>query len=343
MATLSFVVMPTLPRLPLRLPSSVDTFSTFVNGRRVLTGDPAPELVRDPGDRRGSLLIPCSYGMQALHLHARASGWEMKTTGRGRPLARQTAAFLERMTPTYDPAVNTQEDSRTVVLDQRDIHPQLIPGRRWYKRRGVAAVASPGTSNHGFRSADDTALELDGDPDAEGVTEAFIRWLIPLAHQFGWTWELQSEPWHLSWIAGDDIPPLAQAILKKNGIPFPGGSIVADKFEFTQRRLYDSRDDLTNGKVGPEPLTLPVLNLPENVIGLGLNVTVTETEQAGWVAIWPDGEHPGTSLQNWTGPGATVANYTNVALGPGDTFMIMVGGGGGEAHVIIDIVGHWLS
>lgn len=337
--------MPTFPRLPLKLPSSVDTFSTFVNGRRVLTGDPAPELVRDPGDRRGSLLIPCSYGMQALHLHAAASGWVMKTTGRGRPLARQTAAFLERMTPSFDSSINTADDSRTVVLDQRHIHPQLIPGKRWYKRKGLAAVASPGTSNHGFRSADDIALELDGDPDAEGVTEAFIRWLVPIAHLFGWTWELQSEAWHLSWIAGDEIPPFAQAVLRKHGIPFPGGSIVADKFEFiTPRRLYNSRDDLTNGKLGAEGLTLPVFNLPENVVGLKLNVTVADTEGPGYVAVWTDGDWPETSLQNWDFANVTIANGADVALTATDTFKVKIDGPEGAlANIIIDIVGYWLA
>lgn len=327
--------MPTLPRRPLSLPSTTETF---------INGAPPAHLLRDPGDGKGKMLIPCSYGMQALHLHARASGWQMRTTGRGRSLQQQTTLFLQRMTPTYSPNVNTTVDQRTVYLDQRDIHPDLIPGRRWYKRKGVAACASPGKSNHGWYAADDTALELDGDPDAEGVSEAFIRWLVPIAHTFGWTWELQSEPWHLSWIGGDEVPLVAQAILKKNGIQPPGGSIVASSYEFVQRRLYDSRDDTTNGKVGDQPRTLPVFDLPANVVGLGLNVTVTETEGSGFICVWPDGDPPPTSLQNWNEVGEAVANYTNIALGPNDTFKVLVGGGDRlRAHVIIDVMGYWLA
>lgn len=331
MATLDAVAMPTLPRLPRNLPSSTETF---------INGSPPNHLLRDPGDGRGKMLVPTSYGMQALHLHAKASGWQMRTTGRGRTLAQQTSLFLTRMTPTFDPAVNTTADSRVVKLDQRTIHPDLIPGKRWYKRQGVAACASPGTSNHGWYCADDTALELDGDPAAESVTEAFIRWLVPIAHQFGWTWELQSEPWHLSWIAGDDIPPVAQAVLRKNGIPFPGGTPVATSFQFVDRRLYDSRDDAA-GKVGETPRVLPVFGLPEEVVGLNLNVTVTETEGPGYVTVWSAGDPPATSLQNWNEADENVANSKNVALGPNDTFAIMVGGG--AAHVIVDISGYWLA
>jgi peptidoglycan hydrolase-like protein with peptidoglycan-binding domain len=34
-----------------------------------------------------------------------------------------------------------------------------------------------------------------------------INWLLKNAGLYGFAWELQSEPWHLVYVAGDKIPP----------------------------------------------------------------------------------------------------------------------------------------
>lgn len=131
-----------------------------------------------------------------------------------RPYEVQLSAFYQRYTPTYDPAVNTTADPR--------IGPD---GRMWYKRKGVAAVATPGTSNHGWGCAIDLALWVQ---DAEGrwairpVTSNVLYWgwlaspnWFPIGHpwrvgtgsnaeSFGLSWEMQSEPWHLRLVVGDN-------------------------------------------------------------------------------------------------------------------------------------------
>jgi hypothetical protein len=68
-------------------------------------------------------------------------------------------------------------------------------GRRWYKRLGVATAAVPGTSNHGWGLAVDVVLGT-----------SVFPWLINWADDFGWSWELQSERWHLRYYAGDRVP-----------------------------------------------------------------------------------------------------------------------------------------
>ena len=332
--------MALLPVVPVRPPSVVDTFTTFVTidgrARRVLTRDPDPSILRDPGDGLGAMLILPSYGMQALHLYALRNGFTIQTTGRGRTLERQTALFLERMTPTYDPNVNTTT-SRTCVLDQRSIHPDLYPGKRWYLRRGYAPCASPGTSNHGYWCADDIAEENDGTPGTDPVSAKLLNFLIPIAHLFGWSWELQSEPWHLTWIGGDEIPPFAKKILDEYNITYPGGAIVAEKFQFADVRLFDSRDKAGEKIQGVQKL--PV-SAPAGCVGLNVNVTVSETEEPGFVAVYGK-TFAGTSVQNWTAPGVTIANSKNVPLIDG-AFHVLIGGEG-AAHVVVDIAGYWFG
>jgi hypothetical protein len=78
-------------------------------------------------------------------------------------------------------------------------------GERTYSlRSGMAAAASPGTSNHGLGVAVDIAIPVI-DTDTGKIT-SYTRidqsklawpWLLGHAVEHGWSWELQSEPWHL--------------------------------------------------------------------------------------------------------------------------------------------------
>ena len=57
-------------------------------------------------------------------------------------------------------------------------------------------MAAPGTSNHNLGIAVDVA-------NANGVV---LKWLEGNALEFGFSWEIQSEPWHLRYVAGDVTP-----------------------------------------------------------------------------------------------------------------------------------------
>ena len=70
-------------------------------------------------------------------------------------------------------------------------------GRLWYLKPGLAPVAAPGTSNHGWGLA----------VDIWNVSQnGRLEWLLVNAARFGFSWELQSEPWHLRYVLGDDLP-----------------------------------------------------------------------------------------------------------------------------------------
>jgi hypothetical protein len=128
----------------------------------------------------------------------------------------QHDVFMQRYLPNYNILRTTKADPR--------IGPD---GRVWYKKWGVAAVASPGTSNHGWGLALDVALWVETKPWVWKImpvtsnpllfawlsTPGWIKpdnpWCIGSgtnAESFGLSWEMQTEKWHLRYNAGDFIP-----------------------------------------------------------------------------------------------------------------------------------------
>lgn len=97
-----------------------------------------------------------------------------------RTLASQTAGFIQRF--QKEPIVGA--DTRT------------WNGTKWYLKAGYAPLASPGSSNHNLGLAVDIS-------EASGER---LNWMLKNALDFGWSWEVQSEPWHLRYVAGDKVP-----------------------------------------------------------------------------------------------------------------------------------------
>lgn len=168
----------------------------------------------------------------------------------------QLAVFNQRYRPTYNPFTCTIADARTGP-----------DGTRWYKLRGVAAVASPGTSNHGLGIAIDLAI-WDGSK-AVAITSnlPLFTWLITNAIRFGFSWESQSEPWHLRHVLGDEVAPAVKAheigsaspIVKtpierrklmfltwwwKTDPTVPSGHIVTDGFAWRSVESVEAGDEL---------------------------------------------------------------------------------------------------
>jgi hypothetical protein len=139
------------------------------------------------------------------------TGLHLSTTGAYRSYSEQVTVFLQRYTPTYDPKVNVTYSQR--VWDGK---------RYWLKRRvadgvssGLAPVAVPGTSNHGYGIAVDcgwwTGVDEPGLKDIRGVT-AYSKgwdWIVANAETFGFSWEGARpgqagwEPWHLRYVLGN--------------------------------------------------------------------------------------------------------------------------------------------
>lgn len=109
--------------------------------------------------------------------------------GTYRTLAQQEQLFFQRWTTTK-PLFGSA--------------PIFYNGAYWWLKKGVARAAVPGSSNHGWGLAIDIALGKV--PSGATPITPVIPWLIEVAPTCGFSWESQSEPWHIRYVSGDEIP-----------------------------------------------------------------------------------------------------------------------------------------
>lgn len=128
------------------------------------------------------------------------------------------------------------------------------------------------------------------------------------------------------------------------------GTAGAFTFLAPPERVYDSRPgslpDLGNDGVisAGDTRVVDLLasgseQLLEQLDGVMINLTVTQTVGAGFLTVYSDAltTPPPTSSVNWTGSGQTVANLTVSAV---DVARLKVTcGGSGSTHFIIDVLG----
>lgn len=224
--------MATMPIRPLVPPAAV---KSQPNG----SVDDSLLGVVDSPSKLYKLAKPADRAMRALHAAVKEKfNVQLTTTGRGRTLAIQWNSF-GGAEARYK-AVSASEWASTPA-DRRKKWPlndytfnvdgsQLpAPGRAsvarilgvtipnsdyWVKIRQPngaypATSAVPGTSNHGFWCADDIALPDGPDdntyPDGIGIRADILNWLYENEVSFGFAHSLQSEPWHIQWIGGDNV------------------------------------------------------------------------------------------------------------------------------------------
>lgn len=155
-----------------------------------------------------------------------------------RSFTSQETLFYQRYTTTYIAGTSTK----------------TYLGKTWYLKIGMAMAAVPGTSNHGWGLALDTA-EWTG-TTVKGISGSVAwTWILANAGSFGFSWEAQSEPWHLRLYTGD-VPTQRVIDYENPPVPLPPPTPVYDEDMPTLYR--DSRFwnvFLVNGDVttiGPE-------------------------------------------------------------------------------------------
>lgn len=144
-----------------------------------------PELLREI-EHKGKLHTCAADAYEAMDAAANADGIDLKPTSIAdtyRSLETQEYGFFQRYTDNPKPALMKQK-------------PKIYKGKAWYLKKGMAPMAVPGTSNHNLGIAVDIA-------DSNGKR---LNWLLEHAQSFGWSWELQEEPWHVRYVAGDAKP-----------------------------------------------------------------------------------------------------------------------------------------
>lgn len=150
----------------------------------------------------------------AMYFHNETSQ-QLTMTGGGayRSLHDQETLFQQRFTTATDPKL------LTVPLVNR-----VWNGQVWHLRRGNALAATPGKSNHGLGLAGDMALWVqgtDGSWSIQGVTvnRWAFAWLEAHVAEFGFAWNVSSEPWHLEYVVGNATPERIRQTLAYFGEP----------------------------------------------------------------------------------------------------------------------------
>jgi LAS superfamily LD-carboxypeptidase LdcB len=136
---------------------------------------PTSLLLAVPG---GSMHHIAAKAYLAMQKDARKAGITLAPTSSADTYRRysvQLKAFLHR----YD---NTTRKSL----------PKRFNGKLWWLKPGFAGVAVPGESNHGWGLAIDIA----------NANQKTLEWLLANADKYGFSWEAQSEPWHIRYYKG---------------------------------------------------------------------------------------------------------------------------------------------
>ena len=154
-------------------------------------GEIPANLLR-PIEGKGRLHRLAADCYEAMDAAANAEGIDLSPTSPAdtyRTLAVQEYGFYQRYTTE-------------VVKGEK---PRVYKGIPYYLKKGNAMMAVPGTSKHNLGIAVDIR---------DSTNPKRLRWLADNAVSFGFSWEaLPSEPWHLRYVAGDDIPERVTAWL----------------------------------------------------------------------------------------------------------------------------------
>ena len=135
---------------------------------------------------KGKLHHLAADAYEAMDAAANAAGIDLAPTSQAdtyRSLETQEYGFYQR---------HTNKPNKKLMKQK----PRIYKGEAWYLKKGMAPMAVPGTSNHNWGIAIDIA-------NASGKR---LDWMLANADRFGFSWELQSEPWHLRYVCGDAVP-----------------------------------------------------------------------------------------------------------------------------------------
>lgn len=188
-----------LPKLPMSFPSTL-------HGQT--NGNLPPHLLKQIGVGSALMEVTAARSFMAMFAEARAAGFNIKHVGHYRSFREQLNLFVARYEPVdYTHYVATPSSRRKKWDDAVKYgYPSVYWRKRLINGKYPATAATPGASNHGWGLALDIAEEYDSDSAPDPIRQVFVNWLVVNAHRFGVSAELDSEPWHWRYVAGDVIP-----------------------------------------------------------------------------------------------------------------------------------------
>jgi LAS superfamily LD-carboxypeptidase LdcB len=136
----------------------------------------------------GKMELCAADAWDAMVVAAAKDGITLKPTSLGdqfRSIDQQKAAFLQRY--RKEPVANST--SRT------------WNGQKWWLKKGLAPLAAP---NDDAKTCSRHMLGLA--VDVANANGKILEWLLANEDKFGFSHEVQSEPWHIRYVAGNDVP-----------------------------------------------------------------------------------------------------------------------------------------
>jgi hypothetical protein len=165
------------------------------------------DLVGQPNGRIPSELL-VDVGPSGLLHHLAARAWKA--------LVADAAANGLPLTYTYGGTYRTIP-AQTVLFESRYVPGGAGGGCKFYKggwwckkTANLSTAAVPGTSNHGIGLAVDSAAGVHPQSATSISSHPQWPWFRANVERYGFSWELQSEAWHIRYVTGDAIP---QAVL----------------------------------------------------------------------------------------------------------------------------------
>ena len=177
----------------------------------------------------------------AMFARAAAEGVHLANVGSFRSYDSQYALFMQRYVK------GDSGDSRRIF--------RTFQGAKWMLKPKMAPAASPGTSNHGWGLAIDACLLINGKKvgiggRVPGKNFTGVDWLMAHAHNYGFSWELQSEPWHIRYVVGDNVPQAVKDWLAGNppSASIPAPPVIAPEKESPRVTIVESDPPWPGGR-----------------------------------------------------------------------------------------------
>ena len=145
----------------------------------------------------GKMELCAADAWDAMVAAAAKDGVTLKPTSLGdqfRSIDQQKAAFLQRY--RKEPIANST--SRT------------WNGQKWWLKKGLAPLAAP---NDDAKTCSRHMLGLA--VDVANASGKILEWLLANEDKFGFSHEVQSEPWHIRYVAGNDVPAAVKEFVEQ--------------------------------------------------------------------------------------------------------------------------------
>lgn len=145
----------------------------------------------------GKMELCAADAWDAMVAAAAKDGVTLKPTSLGdqfRSIEQQKAAFLQR----YRKESVANSTSRT------------WNGQKWWLKKGLAPLAAP---NDDAKTCSRHMLGLA--VDVANANGKILEWLLANEDKFGFSHEVQSEPWHIRYVAGDDVPAAVKEFVEQ--------------------------------------------------------------------------------------------------------------------------------